>query len=88
MTEKRISDYIRELGYIATASLLMLPVFQPTRISHSSYPYVIIESPSPSYGTSLVAIIPQSDRENTTEMPIKGLIKVKIHATQKKMEWN
>jgi len=82
-------NIVKIVECIATASILLLPNFQPIPNVNAYDSYIEVKSnPSSSYA-STITYSPQLERNDIkSEMPIKGYMKVRIRNTQKKMEWN
>ena len=84
-----LEDYIRIMGYVATASVFLSAVSNNATTLSTPSEYIAIHFEPFSYAPSTLSFSASSVLDDVQkEVPIKGYIKVRIKNTQKMMEWN
>ncbi len=90
MVTFNIASSVKIIGCIVTASIL-LPNGIPNcySLENWQHEYVNVKDNRPSYEASVISFPLQSHgNELGSTLPVRGVMKVKIRNTIKKMEWN
>lgn len=90
MSTLTIASSVRILSCLVTASLLLpngIPDY--TGLGNQQHEYVNVADNRPSYEASVLSFPSQvHSNELGSTLPLRGVMKVQIRNTMKKMEWN